>query len=92
MAVGRPQPQLRRGEVAQQPLGMRGRNDSIRSALDEQDRCRDLGQLEAPRRDEGDIIVDQPLRSGFRGLARIGPRDFQAPDSAAQSAGVKLSI
>ena len=43
---------------------MRLRHDSVLVALHHQHRGRDRREREPPRRDEGDVVVDQPVRPG----------------------------
>ena len=71
MAVVGPEPKLGASTGAQQPFGVCGRHDSILTPLDKQDGRGDLHQVEAPWRDEGDVIVDQPVGTGVVGPARI---------------------
>jgi hypothetical protein len=75
-------PQLRVAAAADQLICVRGRDDPVRAALHDQDRRLDPVELKAPRLDESDVVVDQPVGPGVARMACALASDAQVPASA----------
>ena len=71
VTVARSQPQLGTRAATEQLLRVRGGDDPVLAALHDQHGRLDLLQLEAPRLDGGDVVVDQPVGPGRAGVARV---------------------
>jgi uncharacterized protein (DUF302 family) len=85
VAVARAQPELSARELAQEPVGVMGRNHAVRAAVHEQHRRPDRREVEPPRRHGRDVVVDLGRRrraSGGGGVCRqLLPRPPQAGSS-----------
>ncbi|MDF2576508.1 MAG: hypothetical protein K0S05_3420 [Agromyces sp.] len=80
MAVVETRPESRVRQPAQHPRGVRSGHDPVALALHEQHGRGDLLELEAPRRREGDIVVDEA----------VGPEGIRPTDVGAQRGPLPL--
>src|SRR5215203_5584645 len=65
--VIRVQSQFCRRAMARQPLAVRGGHDPIPASVQEKSWSGDVGGVEAPRPDSGEIIVDEPSHAASEG-------------------------
>ena len=72
VAIARPQPQLGGGEVAEEPLGVTRRDHPVFAAMDEPHRGPDGREVDAPGRDEGEVVVDEALGRRVAGSPGVG--------------------
>ena len=80
MAVARAQPQLRARAAREQAVRVRGRDDPVLAALDEQDRRLDSARASKPQgARERDVVVDQPVGPGPGAAARRRPERRPGP-------------
>jgi hypothetical protein len=89
VSVFRAQPQLRRGAAAREPLAMRAGHDPILASVQEKGRSDDVGGVEAPRSDAGEIVVDEPPMPPARARRTTSMNHDHSPARAASSSGVK---
>src|SRR5579884_2381420 len=66
MTVVRGDPRLRAGNVLGEPAGVRRRDEAVLLAVPDEHGNGDRRDVEAPRRDEGEVVVDPPLHAAGR--------------------------
>src|SRR5829696_8430288 len=65
--VFRVQSQFRRRTMAREPLAVRGGHHPIPATVQDKGRSDDVGGVEAPRPDAGEIVVDEPSHAAGEG-------------------------